>query len=161
MSQRRRRRDDNPSPKYDLSVCEQEPIHIPGAIQPHGALIAALAGTGTGPLIVTHASANLEKILGVSARMLLGRPLEDAIGRAACNALRCSGSSGGRSLAQTHSSRGPDGRALQLNAHRSGKYVCIDIERSASEVERGTPRISLQSVLDVARQSGCMGRQSR
>lgn len=149
MSQRRRRRDDNPSPKYDLSVCEQEPIHIPGAIQPHGALIAALAGTGTGPLIVTHASANLEKILGISAAMLLGRPLEDAIGQAVCNALRRNGSSGGRWLGQIHSSRGPDGRVLQLNAHRSGKYVCIDIEPSASEVERRTPRISLQSVLET------------
>ena len=36
----------------DLSGCTSEPIHIPGAIQPHGAVLAALANG----LLVTHAS---------------------------------------------------------------------------------------------------------
>jgi len=29
--------------ELDPSSCEREPIHIPGAIQPHGAVLAALA----------------------------------------------------------------------------------------------------------------------
>ena len=29
-----------PAAAIDLSVCDREPIHIPGAIQPHGALLA-------------------------------------------------------------------------------------------------------------------------
>jgi chemotaxis family two-component system sensor kinase Cph1 len=44
----------------DMSRCEREPIHIPGAIQPHGALIAANADG----LAISHASANLAAILG-------------------------------------------------------------------------------------------------
>lgn len=28
------------APAVDLTSCDQEPIHIPGAIQPHGVLIA-------------------------------------------------------------------------------------------------------------------------
>jgi len=43
------------SPSFDTSSCAQEPIHIPGAIQPHGALLAALVDSR----LVTHASANL------------------------------------------------------------------------------------------------------
>ena len=42
-----------------LENCDQEPIHIPGSIQPHGALIALdLQGR------ITHASANVAELLG-------------------------------------------------------------------------------------------------
>lgn len=67
----------------DLSLCERDPIHIPGAIQPHGALIAARLNG----LLVSHASANLAAILGRPADSMLGRPLQDAIGEAACRIL--------------------------------------------------------------------------
>ncbi len=52
----------------DLSLCELEPIHTPGAIQPHGAVVVA----HTDGLAVSHASANLEAILGRSAEAALG-----------------------------------------------------------------------------------------
>lgn len=39
----------------DLSHCASEPIHIPGAIQPHGCLIAFDPAS----LVVLNASANL------------------------------------------------------------------------------------------------------
>jgi light-regulated signal transduction histidine kinase (bacteriophytochrome) len=58
------------TPGPDLSLCELEPIHTPGAIQPHGAVVVALADG----LVVTHASANLETILGRPAETALGRP---------------------------------------------------------------------------------------
>jgi hypothetical protein len=56
-------------PALDLSLCENEPIHAPGAIQPHGAVLAALADG----LLVTHASANLFAILGRPVEAVLGR----------------------------------------------------------------------------------------
>lgn len=46
-------------PGHDLMLCEREAIHVPGAIQPHGALLGALSAG----LVVTHASANLQAIL--------------------------------------------------------------------------------------------------
>ena len=62
-----------------LMSCEREPINSPGAIQPHGALLAALAES----LVITHASANLFEILGRSARAVLGRHLTEVIDGAA------------------------------------------------------------------------------
>ncbi len=71
------------------SLCDHEPIHRPGAIQPHGALLAAPADT----LIVSHASANLESILRRSAASTLGRPLAEVIGERALRAVRGLGAS--------------------------------------------------------------------
>ena len=46
-----------------LDECAREPIHIPGAIQPHGGLIA-LTVPG---FEVTHFSANVDAVLGLPA----------------------------------------------------------------------------------------------
>lgn len=54
-----------------LELCSQEPIHAPGAIQPHGVLLVL-----QGPeLTILQASANTGKYLGVSPLELLGQPL--------------------------------------------------------------------------------------
>lgn len=49
----------------DLAVCAREPIHVPGAIQPHGALLALAPGGW----IVEYASANHERFFGSDARI--------------------------------------------------------------------------------------------
>lgn len=59
-----------------LTTCDAEPIHIPGAIQPHGVLVAT---DEAGEVVV--ASANLGAMLGVSAREAIGRSLRDVVGR--------------------------------------------------------------------------------
>ena len=62
--------------EVDLTSCDREPIHIPGAIQPHGVLVALDAD-----LPVVMISANCEGHLGVSASAALGLPLADVVGR--------------------------------------------------------------------------------
>nr|6BAP_A Chain A, Photoreceptor-histidine kinase BphP [Stigmatella aurantiaca DW4/3-1]6BAP_B Chain B, Photoreceptor-histidine kinase BphP [Stigmatella aurantiaca DW4/3-1]6BAP_C Chain C, Photoreceptor-histidine kinase BphP [Stigmatella aurantiaca DW4/3-1]6BAY_A Chain A, Photoreceptor-histidine kinase BphP [Stigmatella aurantiaca DW4/3-1]6BAY_B Chain B, Photoreceptor-histidine kinase BphP [Stigmatella aurantiaca DW4/3-1]6BAY_C Chain C, Photoreceptor-histidine kinase BphP [Stigmatella aurantiaca DW4/3- len=57
--------------EVDLTNCDREPIHIPGAIQPHGVLLV-LSEPG---LVLTHASENAPAVLGNSAEQLLGAPL--------------------------------------------------------------------------------------
>ncbi len=64
----------------DLSACDKEPIHIPGAIQPHGALVAARWPDGE----VLQVSANVGDVIGRSVGDALGRPLAEVIGREAC-----------------------------------------------------------------------------
>jgi diguanylate cyclase (GGDEF)-like protein/PAS domain S-box-containing protein len=108
----------------DLASCASEPIHIPGAIQPHGAVLAALADS----LLVTHASANLAAILGHPVEAVLGRSLEDAIGEAACRALVDTAPASGVTPVLVHSLSLPDGTMLYLRAHRTGRHICIDIE---------------------------------
>ena len=116
----------------DLSHCGSEPIHIPGAIQPHGAVLAALADG----LLVTHASANMAAILGRPVEAVLGRSLENAIGEVACRVLLDTGMSGAITPEQVHSLSVPDGGVLNLRAHRTGRHVCVDIEPQILEPTR-------------------------
>ncbi|MHC5542107.1 cyanobacterial phytochrome A, partial [Singulisphaera rosea] len=60
----------------DTTECDREPIHIPGAIQPHGALLALRAED----LTILRASANVPDLLGLDLEDLLGRPLADFVG---------------------------------------------------------------------------------
>ncbi|WP_119157670.1 EAL domain-containing protein [Caldimonas tepidiphila] len=62
--------------REDHANCDREPIHIPGAIQPHGYLFAL----DEPALRVRQLSANVPAILGQEAGELLGRPLEELLG---------------------------------------------------------------------------------
>ncbi|EZP57290.1 MULTISPECIES: histidine kinase dimerization/phosphoacceptor domain -containing protein [Sphingomonas] len=62
-------------PSLDLTACDREPIHIPGAIQPHGLLLVAEAGPGHA--VIAGAGA-------IEARLAThwqGRPLADLLGQ--------------------------------------------------------------------------------
>jgi diguanylate cyclase (GGDEF)-like protein/PAS domain S-box-containing protein len=121
----------NPS-MPDLSQCGSEPIHIPAAIQPHGALLAATADG----LLVSHASANLAAILGRPVETVLGRSLENAIGETACKALLDARTSGAITPEHVHSLHLHDGGVLNLRAHRTGRHICVDIEPQELELDR-------------------------
>jgi light-regulated signal transduction histidine kinase (bacteriophytochrome) len=58
----------------DLSNCEREQIHLPGSIQPHGALFAIAAD-----LSILHRSSNAAAFLGI-AEPSVGDSLEDIPG---------------------------------------------------------------------------------
>ncbi|HEX2576786.1 MAG TPA: SpoIIE family protein phosphatase [Aquihabitans sp.] len=70
-----------PEPDLDLdrllAECAKEPIHAPGAVQPHGCLL----GLDEQRRVVV-ASENCEAVLGVTAADLLGRPLSATLGAA-------------------------------------------------------------------------------
>jgi len=59
------------TPTLDLDACAREPIHIPGAIQPQGALLACDQKS----LTVLSASANAVHFLGLAPAQLTGRRL--------------------------------------------------------------------------------------
>ncbi len=111
--------------QVNLDNCEREPIHIPGRIQSHGALIAfSMDG------VVTHRSVNVARLLGDQAPAL------------------------GQKLAQTCFGEQPDmllairkcfenrmidaepfamevtigGKALELVGHRIGRRVILELE---------------------------------
>ncbi|MFC8921270.1 SpoIIE family protein phosphatase [Cellulosimicrobium sp. NPDC057127] len=68
-----------PGEPVDLDNCAREPIHVPGMIQPRGALLVVRESDGT----VLQVSSNSAAFLGSEPEALLGRPLEAAVGRAA------------------------------------------------------------------------------
>ncbi|MGE6662943.1 HWE histidine kinase domain-containing protein [Pseudomonas sp. NPDC077408] len=66
--------------EFNLSVapvdCAQEPIHIPGTIQPHGLLLGCTLPDWT----IAHVSANTSSFLAdVDPQSLLGRPLDSVL----------------------------------------------------------------------------------
>lgn len=67
----------SPSPSdLDLATCDSEPIHVPGSIQPHGALLAL----SVEDLRVTQVSENLAAILGRPLDSILAATLGDVLG---------------------------------------------------------------------------------
>ena len=130
----------------DLEACAREPIHIPGAIQPHGALVFLRPED----MSVQQASANTESYFGGDIRtggraagMLT--PLLDRI-------------------AAWHRSEEPSfqtqiaDRGLSLTAHRSGQSIVVEVEQASpspledlfSRLRGFGPRLAAQSDLPGA-----------
>ena len=117
-----------PSPaQIDLTNCDREPIHIPGAILPHGAMLV-LDPEG---LEVLQAAGDCTRLVGVSAQELLGHCADtifraDQIERV-------------RALAATLDLKKPrhlldpllrirDDFPLDVSLHRSGGVLVLELE---------------------------------
>ena len=59
----------------DARDCAREPIHLSGAIQPHGYLVSC----SYPGWVVRHASANIEALLDIPAEALVGHDLREFI----------------------------------------------------------------------------------
>jgi chemotaxis family two-component system sensor kinase Cph1 len=64
-------RNELPSQIPDLTACEREPIHSPGAIEPNGAMLVL----GEDALTILQASSNIQPFLKVAPETLLGMRL--------------------------------------------------------------------------------------
>ena len=128
--------------ELDPTVCEREPIHIPGAIQPHGALLAVLAESQ----IITHASANLFDILGRAADMVLGELLEDIVGSAAEHIVK-STMLGEETVIKQQTE--PGGRLLRFHAFKTGRHIAIDIQPIHPAPNTRSPLADVQGILET------------
>ncbi len=116
----------------DLDNCASEPIHVPGAIQPQGVLIAV-----TEPdLVVAVVSANIDQWFGVDAAAAIGLDLGAVIGQRSCATIDRI-----RLLEWEHRFDeipiDHDGRSLFAALFRSGPYLVIEIEQLDVDVEPG------------------------
>lgn len=68
----------------DPANCDQEPIHIPGSIQPHGVLLAVDPKTGA----VLQLAGDVERLLGRAPEEALQMSLGSLIGEDAAERLR-------------------------------------------------------------------------
>lgn len=111
----------------DLDVCAREPIQIPGAIQPHGVLLAVREPE----LVIVQASANTASLLGAPAEELLGRSLRDLFNGEARVQLEAA-------LAQdvpAPVSLTWQGRAWLMVLHRWDGLLIAELERASEELE--------------------------
>jgi two-component system, chemotaxis family, sensor kinase Cph1 len=118
-----------------LEACAREPVHAPGAIQPHGMLVL-LDDDGRS---VLQASTNTESLSGMPAADLVGRSVKHLIGERAARRLREGLSRRSRpveSLTLKRSVRqaaaAPERSILRASAWRMPAGVMLEIEPAAS-----------------------------
>lgn len=106
-----------------LDNCDQEPIHVPGAIQPHGALLAVELSD----LKVRRASENVGDLLGAGAPAIFGAPIERVLDAAAAQTIRSN------AQLRTWSRLNPipvdvKGRRFDAIVHRAADELVIELE---------------------------------
>ena len=140
-------------PAYDRTNCDNEPIHIPGGIQPIGFLIAA-----TSDWIVTRASQNVSEWLGAEAQDLLGTPLAKLLGAEATHTIRNRMAilgSGATSERVFGVALLGDERRFDISLHLSQGTLVLECEPSGAAKEAGAATVvgtmvgRLQQVADV------------
>tara|TARA_R100001224_G_scaffold13566_2_gene6777 strand:+ start:2812 stop:4860 length:2049 start_codon:yes stop_codon:yes gene_type:complete len=104
-----------------LENCATEPVHTPGAIQPHGYFLAFTNNFEQ----LTHCSTNIEALLGVSAEHLLGHSAPDY--------LKASWQQHLLRLRQISSESVGfndeiNGHSVYCTIYVSGEYICVEIE---------------------------------
>jgi chemotaxis family two-component system sensor kinase Cph1 len=132
-----------PSP-IDLSSCDAEPIHVPGAIQPHGVLIAMREPE----LRIVQASANVCEMLSVEGTPP-GRSLAELVGRVACE--RVARALGADDLALENPLRiDIGGRPFDGVLHRNATAAILELEPSP-DAELVVDRLLRDSVIRLQR----------
>lgn len=154
-------RDFQPPTIDTLATCESEPIHIPGAIQPHGCLFDVEGESFT----VVRVSSNVRTHFNRGASSVLGRPIGDLLGKEAV-ALLQTNDQGIKHRSQHFTAIGVDGAAragtLLVHSYRGRTIVewLADEEHrfAVSEkmsrelntaLERGRAAESLEAALDI------------
>jgi light-regulated signal transduction histidine kinase (bacteriophytochrome)/CheY-like chemotaxis protein len=116
-------------PKVDLTNCDREPIHIPGSIQPHGAMLVC----DQAEFRVRFFSENAGAVLGDAGRDPTGKALADVVGeRIAHDVRNVAAKAGGPGIAGVLLGlRLPNVEtALDLVVHAHQDRMFIEIEPS-------------------------------
>ena len=115
-----------PEQPVDLSNCDREPIHILGAIQPFGALVAV-----SSDWLIGHFSANAAAFFG-TPQLALGQPLRDSFTPHAMDTLR----DALRALPDNDTTQRVfaldltgSGALFDVAVHLSGRMIVIEAER--------------------------------
>lgn len=108
------------APVIDLDACAREPIHIPGAIQPHGVMLVADRTTQE----ISHAAGDVTGFLG--AREWIGRSLGEVLGDTLAARVAQATQSGAQGGYAGHLV-GPRG-AFDVSAHIDGQWLIVEVE---------------------------------
>lgn len=132
----------------DLTNCDREPIHLSGAIQPHGVLL----GVAESDLNVQRVSANTRAHLGVEPSGLLGAPLSQALGEEAAERLRVALADPHATGADPLACQPPGGGPAEMTWHRIGGRVLVELEpptEVSAQSESGRSEAARRSVASL------------
>ncbi len=113
-----------PGEPVTLDNCASEPIHIPGATQPHGVLLS-FGGDG----VVTQVSANVgDYFEGASTADVLGQPVGALFDAPSQSVLAAIGASPDGEHENPFRLIGRDNQVFDATLHRSGARLVLEIE---------------------------------
>lgn len=115
----------------NLTNCDREPIHIPGSIQPHGAMLVCEPSSYE----LLYASRNAADVTGYNGNLIPGLELDAILGRKAAHDLR--------NAAARAKAPGLPGVVLGLKV--PGRDVCFDV---STHVHNGRVFIELEPCQD-------------
>ncbi|MCW2286778.1 light-regulated signal transduction histidine kinase (bacteriophytochrome) [Rhodoblastus acidophilus] len=118
---------DRPAPeKVDPTNCDREPIHIPGAVQPHGVLFAFTEER----FEVVNVSSNLPQFAPLQPGDMLGRSLADVFEPCSAAALRAALDETGATVGSLIPVRFAAGGAESVGSiHRHDGLTFVELER--------------------------------
>jgi len=126
-----------PSEIPDLTACEREPIHSPGAIEPNGAMLVL----GQDNLTILQASSNLLPFLNVTPEAALGMRLTDLFSQEVAHQLLSSMKGDG----ERHYVVGllaTSGISLDALVHKSKGLLIIEFEPAKKPRDRTSMHLS-------------------
>lgn len=127
----------------DLTTCDREPIHTPGSIQPHGALLVLDARD----LRVSHISANLPV-------RLLGRHVADVLDAEVIRAMRAALDEEGYSPSRIHVGRCmPELPCSETVVHHLGERIYVEVETPAGDGNETEAVAGVQAVIQSLRRT--------
>ncbi|WP_140884289.1 bifunctional diguanylate cyclase/phosphodiesterase [Muricoccus nepalensis] len=130
-------------PAADLTTCDREPIHTPGSIQPHGAMIVLDARD----LRVTHISANLPT-------RLLGRPAPEALDNSIVLAAQTALHEDGHSLSRIHAApRTPELPYSEMVVHHLDGRIYAEFETPVSDHDEAGAVAGVQAIIQALRRT--------
>jgi chemotaxis family two-component system sensor kinase Cph1 len=112
-----------PDEELRLARCVREPIHVPGAVQPHGALLAVDVDT----LTIRQVSDNTTALLGRTPAELLGATLDVLLEPSAGTRLRLLADAEAANLSRSVRVS-ETGEQLDALCHRVGDRVVVELE---------------------------------
>ena len=115
----------------DLTNCDKEPIHIPGSIQPHGAMLVVDPRSG----MISNFSANIEEYLDVGTRDLAGKDLEAALGAKLTHNIRNATAvvkTGQKTAVIARADVGSTRQPVDILAHEFQGRLFLELETAAS-----------------------------
>ena len=108
-----------------MKTCAEEPIHVPGNIQPMGAMVAFDLATGR----IGHVSANSKDFVGLSPDEILGSDARSSFGATVWHGLSNAMGRFGTAEIRSHVGRFDlGGQTLDLTAFPSGSQVVVEFE---------------------------------
>lgn len=117
----------------NLSRCDQEPIRIPEAIQPHGLLLLVDPGTRT----IQREAGPMATVTGTAS--WLDRPVDDLLGDDLARRLTAFTEGSGEGFAGRW--RAADGLDYDVVAHATDAGLVVEIEQGSQEAQTGVDLI--------------------